>query len=74
MSYQEIVNMTTEKVKNLAAEDLAEVFKKINDLETALLTKAIRDSFNEDVPKHLRDERIAESLKMAVFRVVEGDL
>jgi len=50
-----------------------EVFKKINDLETALLTKAIRDSFNEDVPKDLRDERIAESLKMAVFRVIENN-
>ena len=66
-----LVNLTEEKVKDLKAEGLTEVLEKMNDMEKDLLAKAIRDSFNEAVPQRLRDERIAESLKIAVYRVMQ---
>ena len=57
-----IVNLTEEKVKNLTMEDLELIFDKINELEKRLIVQAIKSGNNE---------RIAESLKIAVYRVMQ---
>ena len=60
-----LVNLTEEKVKDLKMEDLEQVFKKANDMEKELIVKAIKSGNNE---------RIAESLKIAVYRVMQDSV
>ena len=65
MNYQEIVDMTEERIKTMTMADLDKIFKEATEAEKQLIVYAIKSGNNE---------RIAESLKMVVYRVMQDSL
>lgn len=65
MSYQNIVNLTEERIKKLSVEDFRKIMEKATDEEIYLTVKAL-SAHNM--------QRIGECLDIIVCRIVEGQV
>lgn len=65
MSYQNIVNLTEERIKKLSVEDFKKIMEKATDDEIYLTIKAL-SAHNM--------ERIGQCIDIIVCRIVEGQV